>query len=562
MPTTSAASAPASPQLRPVPAPAVAPASDRRPRHRLWAALCGSPLYGATLWGRSPAALALKLEPLSPGDATRGAALLEHHYRFNGETVASAVPPWEARASAAWQASLHGFAWLDDLAAADRAAAAQEAGVLLRSWLNAEERWHPVSWRADVLGERLYAWVTHSEMLAPAGGDPALRAAFLRSLARQTRHLRRTAGWEVSGLDRLKALKGLIAALIAQGRGDRQLGGALGLIEREAAAQILPDGGHISRSPAGQYAALRHLVEMRAALRAAHIEVPQPLQSAIDRTAPMLRFFRHGDGRLALFNDSAELDAAPLDLALSQAEAKGKAPASAPMSGFERLQAGKSVAIIDCGTPPPDGTGSYAHAGTFSFELSYGRERLIVNCGAYHGPSGAWHAALRTTAAHSTLVVADTPSSEIDGEGRLGRRPRTITRERAEEDGNQWIAISHDGYKRRFGLIHARQMFLAADGEDLRGEDRLTGPAGQSFVVRFHLHPQVQASLTQDGSAALLRLPSGAGWRLRGQGAVMSLAESVYLGSGEIRKSQQIVLEGHAGTQGATVKWAIRREGK
>ena len=72
----------------------------------------------------------------------------------------------------------------------------------------------------------------------------------------------------------------------------------------------------------------------------------------------------------------------------------------------------------------------------------------------------------------------------------------------------------------------------------------------------------MQASLTQDGSAALLRLPSGAGWRLRGQGAVMSLAESIYLGSGEIRKSQQIVLEGHVGTQGATVKWAIRREGK
>jgi uncharacterized heparinase superfamily protein len=90
----------------------------------------------------------------------------------------------------------------------------------------------------------------------------------------------------------------------------------------------------------------------------------------------------------------------------------------------------------------------------------------------------------------------------------------------------------------------------------------LTGPTGQGFTVRFHLHPQVQASLTQDGSTALLRLASGAGWRVRAQGAVMSLAESVYLGSGEVKKSQQIVLQGHVGTQGATVKWALRREGK
>src|SRR5579862_6626295 len=98
--------------------------------------------------------------------------------------------------------------------------------------------------------------ITHANLLAPTAGDPGLRTAFLRSLARQTRHLQRVASWEVTGLGRLQALKGLTAALLAQGRGDRQLDGALTLIEREVVAQILPDGGHISRSPAGQLAAL------------------------------------------------------------------------------------------------------------------------------------------------------------------------------------------------------------------------------------------------------------------------------------------------------------------
>ena len=91
---------------------------------------------------------------------------------------------------------------------------------------------------------------------------------------------------------------------------------------------------------------------------------------------------------------------------------------------------------------------------------------------------------------------------------------------------------------------------------------RRNSRSGQSFAIRFHLHPQVQASLTQDGSTALLRLPSGVGWHLRSEGAVMSLAESVYLGAVTTRKSQQVVLEGHVGSQGATVKWAVRREGR
>jgi len=168
----------------------------------------------------------------------------------------------------------------------------------------------------------------------------------------------------------------------------------------------------------------------------------------------------------------------------------------------------------------------------------------------------------RASAAHSTLVVADTNSAEIRTDGGLGRKPRSVRCERAEEEGAQWIAASHDGYAPIFGLTHHRQLFLSADGEDLRGEDRLDGPAGQGFAIRFHLHPAVQVSLAQDGATALLRLASGVGWRLRAQGAVMSLAESIYLGGGEPRKSQQLVLDGHVGSEGATVKWALRREGK
>ena len=49
-------------------------------------------------------------------------------------------------------------------------------------------------------------------------------------------------------------------------------------------------------------------------------------------------------------------------------------------------------------------------------------------------------------------------------------------------------------------------------------------------------------------------------WRLRAAGAEMSLGESVYLGSGQARKAQQVVLSGTVGAEGATVRWALRRE--
>ncbi|MCZ6497050.1 MAG: heparinase II/III family protein, partial [Alphaproteobacteria bacterium] len=83
------------------------------------------------------------------------------------------------------------------------------------------------------------------------------------------------------------------------------------------------------------------------------------------------------------------------------------------------------------------------------------------------------------------------------------------------------------------------------------------------FHVRFHLHPGVSASLVQDGTAVLLRLPSGAGWRFRAEGGKIALEKSVYLGSGEVKRSNQIVVSGGVTAfgprPGAVVRWSLRR---
>ena len=83
--------------------------------------------------------------------------------------------------------------------------------------------------------------------------------------------------------------------------------------------------------------------------------------------------------------------------------------------------------------------------------------------------------------------------------------------------------------------------------------------APQPYAIRFHLHPAVVASVQGNGEAVLLRLPSG-GWRLRAEGAKVSLEESIYLGGADPRRSEQVVLTGpQDGPQ--HVKWAITKVG-
>jgi uncharacterized heparinase superfamily protein len=530
----------------------------RARQHGLLRKLTGR-FYRHTLIGRSPAGIALKVGRAWPADLDRGSAIAAGDLERARKLVQKALPPSLAatdaeQADAAW----HGFDWLGDLVEAGPTGR-EAARKLILNWLGEPLDFDSVAWRSDVLATRLCAWISHFDDIF-AEQQPALRQTILSSLARQHRHLARVAGRDINGAGRLRALKGLAIGTLALGASATRRTRALAALDRQLPTQFFADGGHRSRSPSLQLQVVQDLVELRSWLRAAGLEISSTLQDTIERAAPMLRLFRHADRRLALFNGSVEEDGVLIDLVLTQSETRGRSPMRATEAGFERLQADNTVVLFDAGARPPDEFDAFAHAGALSFEMSYGRERVIVNCGAYRGPKPNWWRIARTSAAHSVLVVADTNSTEIRDDGIRRRRPLTVTCERAEHEGRQWVSATHDGYRERFGLIYTRELFLAADGRDLRGEERLTGRPGARFAVRFHLHPAVEAAQVEGENTAVLRLPSGVGWRLRAIGAEMSLGESIYLGSGEARKTQQVVLSGAAAPGGTSVRWALRRE--
>ncbi|HUD62458.1 MAG TPA: heparinase II/III family protein [Acetobacteraceae bacterium] len=507
---------------------------------------------------RVPDAPALPVRDPWPGDAGRGARLLRGDLEIAGGVRSLRPGAWgDISASAVLETAAHGFTWLRDLRALGTDAARLRARALVAEWINAPPS-EALPHRPDVVGARVTAWLGHYDFFA-ASADDAFRQRLMGRLVSDARSLSAALPAEELDARALTALKGLIAAAVALPEHAAFLTRALRFLPQEIARQVLPDGCHVERSPAAQLAALQDLTEIRALLQAAQTQPPAVLTSAIERMAPALRVMRHGDGCLALFNGSKEEGSSLIDIALTQAGRSGRGPSALLDGGFQRLQAGRSVLIVDCGAPPPPGVDRYAHAGTLSMELSVGRDRMIVNCGAFSAGDPAWRDATRATAAHSTLVIADVSSSELKPEG-LGRRPGVVEVQRQEANGAHWLEASHDGWKKLFGAVHRRRLYLAESGEDVRGEDAVEAPTPQPFTLRFHLHPDVNASLQQDGEAVLLRLRSGGGWRLRADGARMSLEESIYLGGPEPRRSEQVVLTGFAdGPQ--QVKWAISKVG-
>ncbi|MFC7048052.1 heparinase II/III family protein [Emcibacter nanhaiensis] len=485
----------------------------------------------------------------------------------NGEWTPAEI--WSAdKLSDQWRDYLQSFAWLRDLnRAVDRLAARARAEELVSGWLDQFENWNEYAWRPDLAGRRIINWLAYAPLIMDTD-DLVYRSRVLNGLARQARHLMHESSDFPPGPDRLLAISGLIQAGLYIPHGEDWLKRGISLLKRELADEVYPDGGVASRNPEDVLRLLKDLIMLRSACRGMGHKIPEELIAAMDRLAGLLRLLCHGDGRLALFNGASEGSEEDIRQTLEMAGVGRDMQLDALQAGFRRLQKGGTALVVDSGPPALPDISRNCHAGTLSFELSSHNQRIIVNCG-----SGAFYpredgtdlfTISRITAAHSTLVLNNRNSSEILENGLIGAGPTVVSSRRIEERGDVLLECSHNGYEDRFGRKHWRLIYMNREGDDVRGEDILEATSSRveslPFDIRFHLHPDVAASLLEGRNKIKLRLPSDEVWMFMSSGAEMSLEESLYLGApGRLQRSRQIVLSNMAGSGDTTVKWAVKR---
>ncbi len=553
-----------------------------RMRSRLQSLAYSSSLYQLMISGPVPKVLVTIPNDPWPGSATAGQSIIDGRFQFAGQNHPSFPPEWHpGDAKPSWMEMVHSFIWLRDLRAVGGDAARRMARSLLDNWLDQYADWAPEVWEPALVADRITHLVgMHDFFLASA--DSSYRARVFECIVRQLKHLQRIlpgalagilqidheansnvqlpAATPLQGVDLLRAVRGLVFAGVALPDGEKALGLALSIAPALIRSAMTADGAARERSPAAQLELLSCLIDIRQALKAGGLALPPELPAAIDKAASALKFYRHGDGGLSLFNGANEGSVLMIDAALNLADSKSRAQKALAHAGFERVHAGRMLLVMDVGAGPAQGLDKHAHAGLGSFELSVGRERLIVNCGSSHTKAAdEWHHALAATAAHSTLSINATNSSELLKYGGLGRRANVLEEKRFAQAGAQHVAIAHDGYM-HLNARHQRMIAVRDDGEDVSGQDIINGPEGLRFDLRFHLHPLVQVSLIQNNAAALLRLPSGAGFRLRVEMGTLELSESLYFGLAHPRRTQQLVLSGLTLPSETRINWAIARE--
>ena len=131
------------------------------------------------------------------------------------------------------------------------------------------------------------------------------------------------------------------------------------------------------------------------------------------------------------------------------------------------------------------------------------------------------------------------------------------------QEENYWkISAAHDGYLKKFGLIHEREIEFYPEQKKFVGFDKISNKSlskNTKFDIRFHLHPNTKVMKTQDNRSILIELEDE-GWKFTCNNFDINIDNSLYFGNkNSYKENRNIFISGITNMPDQVIKWEITK---
>jgi len=516
--------------------------------------------------------------PLQTGFATKGLQLAAGNFLVDGHLVQEPDSSiWEIGAGDAdFILQAHSFDWLAHLGANGSPECHRVACLWLTQWVAAYGDGENRAWAPDLAGPRLIALLNNALFLM-SDAPVELQETYFKTVTQHARFLKKTWGQAPVGLPRFQALVGYFYATLAIEELARDLPKAHELLAQECTAQIDENGGVQTRCPEDLFDIFALLIWTLQGMEAADIEPNKSVVYAADRSLPLLRMLRLGDGSLAKFHGGDTVPADRMDAAFVQAGTSSQSMAHEGM-GYARLEAGNFVAIVDMGGMPDAQDAHYGCA--LSFEMSVSGQPLFTNTGTGRGFGAFWQENCMRPSAFNVASVKQGWTKGLDPVlARFAPDMNVVSDETANfEQERLKLSGYHTGYQKTLGLVYNRCLSLDAGGNTISGQERFycqdkadrkrfdqvltgAGAVGIPVAIRFHVAPDVDVSLDLGGKAVSMAMKNGDIWILKADRGEMDVFDSVHFEIDRLkpRATKQIVVYSGVVDYEDAVNWTLTR---
>ena len=453
--------------------------------------------------------------------------------------------------------NLHSFFWLFSL---DLKSSKKITQSVILNWIEANNNYNKKNWEVDILSRRIIAWISNSK-LTYENSEDKYKNKFNTIIQKQINHL-------INEIEKSKLFDNKMigcAAIILTGLSfseDKYLNFGLTLLKKIINFSFDNQSFPKSRSIRQLNFYLKYFVLIREWLKESQNEIPEYIDEIIFYLGKSYSILCQGIKKNILFNGNHEVENNDFDQYLNNHGYKFKNN-SLEAGGYAILKNKKISLIMDIGPTPEKKFSRNYQCGALSFEIISNNKKLICNSGYFQKTKHKLNAISRSSANHTTLIIDNNSSCKINSLKLEIENNLKILKKTTVMEKNYWnICASHDGYNKRYGVIHEREIEFFPENYKFIGQDKLLKKKNfksSNFEIRFHLEPNVKIMKTQDGKSILIDIENE-GWKFTAHGYTIDIETGLYFGKkNSFTENQNLFISGITQNEDQIIKWEFKK---
>ena len=455
---------------------------------------------------------------------------------------------------------LNNFYWFFSL---DLKSSKKNVQIIILNWIRKNIKYDVNSWEFNLTSKRIIAWLS-SHNLTFTESDNDYQNQFNGMIKKQTNHLINEINKSDLINDKIIGCAAIILVGLCYKNEKNYLEYGINLLKKISKLSFDNHGFVKSRNIKQLIFYLKYFILIREWFKEAQVEIPEHINEAIYYLGQGYAFLWQNIQFDILMYGHNKSNNINFDHYLKRFGYKIKNENN-EFGGYAVLKNKKISLVMDVGSPPITKFSENYQSGALSFEISSNGKKLISNCG-YHNRDLKLNELSKSTAVHNTLVIDDRSSCLYKKKGKsinLINESLKILKKNIIFEKDYWkISTSHDGYQKRYNVIHDREIEFFPEKYKFIGTDKILNKKANlniKFDIRFHFEPGVKLMKTQNNKTILIELEDE-GWKFTCDKYNINIDNGLYFGNkNSYTQNQNIFISGITNNNNECIIWELNK---
>jgi len=458
---------------------------------------------------------------------------------------------------------MHNFFWLNLL---DRKADHKKLKKIIYIWMIRNSKYKREVWETSTLSARIISWILNVDIILN-NSTFEFKKNFLDCIISQTNHLKKNIKFEKNHSKKIEILTAIILTGLVFKEYEENYN--LGLREMESLIKNFfdKDGFPLSRNPDDLIFFSKYFIFCKEVIKDSQKYIPEILEDIIEKNLKCINFIKTPSNCLPLFNGATSDKLTLNEKYLENSKTDNK---NNNFGGLFKIKHKNHFIIIDIEKPPKKKFSKSYQSGPLSFEYFLDGTKIITNSGFGKHISKKTEFLSRLTACQSTLTINDTSITKFEKNKMINKvfgnsiqnSFKSFNFSFKNEDNLIGCSVSNNGYEKKFGCTHQREIYVDKENNYLKGIDHIFKAKDGypiRYAFRFHVNPELSVVKTMSGNSALIQISKNKSLLFTVNEENVEIEKSIFLGEKKIVDSACITISGNLVNKNKVFNWVIRK---